>query len=57
MLFTAGGVERFGGERKEGFDAHGFEEGRRGGKGFGLGGYVGGDVAEIKKKFGGEVRN
>lgn len=36
LLFTAGGVERFGGERKKGFDAHGFE-GRRGGRG-GLGG-------------------
>lgn len=33
LLFTAGGVECFGGERKEGFDTHGFE-GRRGGRGF-----------------------
>lgn len=33
LLFTAGGVECFGGERKEGFDAHGFE-GRKGGRGF-----------------------
>lgn len=38
LLFTAGGVECFGGERKEGFDAHGFEgrrgEKRLGGRGF-----------------------